>query len=111
MREGYGVVRASLVDASDVMLNDTPISRSADGCPVDYAGRMGGNRCPEWRVMLRHNRDRKTVATESNPPRPVSGMSRMLIQYELNDTPISRNAEARECGSEKREKREKREKL
>jgi len=27
-----------------------------------------GNGCPKWRVMLRHNRDRKTVATERNPP-------------------------------------------
>ena len=88
----------------NIELNDTPISRNADGDPVDYAGRMGRNRCPEWRVMLRHNRDRKTVATEGNPPRPVSGMSGMIAKLKnivLNDTPISRNAEARECGSEK----------
>ena len=30
-----------------IMLSDTPKCRSADGCPVYYAGRMGRNRGPE----------------------------------------------------------------
>gem|GEM_PF-6865530 len=35
------------VKQNNVVLNDTPRSRNADGCPVDYAGRMGRNRCPK----------------------------------------------------------------
>ena len=30
----------------NIVLNGTPNSRSADGCPSGYAGRMGRNRCP-----------------------------------------------------------------
>ena len=35
------------VKLKNVMFNDTPMSRNADGCPSVYAGRMGRNRCPE----------------------------------------------------------------
>gem|GEM_PF-5961384 len=42
---------------------------------------------PNGRVTLRHNRDRKTVATEGNPPSLVSKMCKKTVQNGFSVVP------------------------
>jgi hypothetical protein len=45
---------------------------------------IAGIGCPEWRVALRRNRDRKTVATAGNSPRLMSRMRLLAVQNVQN---------------------------
>ena len=45
--ERGGRMSGMRVKQNNVVLNHTPISRNADGCPVDYAGRTDRHRCPK----------------------------------------------------------------
>ena len=84
-----------------VVLNDTPTCRSRAREKSGAIGSQNGNRkvriqlqrsdiliagvgCPEWRVVLRHNRDRETVTTEGNPPRLMSRMRLLAVQNVQN---------------------------
>ena len=58
--------------------------------------------CPEWlfgRVMLRHNRDRKTVATERNPP--------MGSKHNMQDECLPRMREGQEVSKMGKERSQK----
>ena len=86
--ERGGRMSRIFVNLKDVMLNDTPKYRSAGGCPVCYAGRMG------WAVRLVQN-DLIVVPSVSDRARKLFRRARALCSTTLQSIGVFMENERR----------------